>query len=230
MATQKYAAHALRTVDKDGKAYGDFQWPKKGKVVCPDWRPTKECGNGFHGLLHGEGDACYLDLSDDALWQVVGLTNDELKQTIDLNGKVKFPSCTVVFTGTRQDSIAYIQNHDPLAYLCVFGTATAGYGGTATAGDSGTATAGHYGTATAGYGGTATAGYRGIATAGYRGIATAGDYGTVTAGECGTLMVKYWDNDAEIYRFSIAYVGENGIQANRPYRLDDAHHFVEAHQ
>ena len=205
MTKQKYAAYALRTVNKDGEAYGDFQWPKKGKVICPDWKPIQECGNGLHGLLHGQGSTDYLDFSDDALWQVVGLNDDELKQTIDLEDKVKFPSCTVVFTGTRQDAVAYIQKNDPLASLCVFGTATAGNGGTATAGYWGTATAGDYGTA------------------------TAGDRGTATAGDWGTLIIRYWDAESNRYRFNIAYVGENGINADTPYRLDENHKFVETH-
>ena len=123
------------------------------------------------------------------------------------------------------------------------GTATAGYGGTATAGDyGGTATAGDAGTATAGYGGTATAGDAGTATAGYGGTATAGDYGTATAGYHGTATAGYggtatagyggilnlvhWDGRRR--RIATAYVGEDGIQANVPYRLDERGVFVEA--
>jgi hypothetical protein len=125
------------------------------------------------------------------------------------------------------------------------GTATAGYSGTATAGDSGTATAGDSGTATAGYRGTATAGYRGTATAGYSGTATAGDSGTATAGYRGTatagysgtatagyrgeIRIRWWDEKNDRYRTVIGYVGEDGIEANVAYRLDDNHKFVKAH-
>ncbi len=98
-----------------------------------------------------------------------------------------------------------------------YGTATAGYRGTATAGDGGTATAGDGGTATAGYGGTATAGYGGTATAGYGGTATAG-YG-------GTMIIKRWNGKR--YKFSVAYVGEDGILPNVPYRLDGNGEFVQ---
>jgi hypothetical protein len=104
------------------------------------------------------------------------------------------------------------------------GTATAGDRGTATAGDSGTATAGDSGTATAGDSGTATAGDRGTATAGYRGTATAGDSGTATAGDSGTIIFKVWDSNASRWprwRFSIAYTGEDGIVANKPYTIRD---------
>ncbi len=100
------------------------------------------------------------------------------------------------------------------------GTATAGDSGTATAGDRGTATAGYRGTATAGYSGTATAGDRGTATAGHRGTATAGYSGTATAGDRGSVCVRYWDKKAERYRLAVGYVGENGIEANTPYRVE----------
>ena len=103
---------------------------------------------------------------------------------------------------------------------------TAGYGGTATAGNSGTATAGNWGTATAGYGGTATAGNsgtatagnRGTATAGYWGTATAGYGGTATAGKMGIISIRHWDGKR--YRLIVGYVGEDGIEANTPYRVE----------
>jgi len=115
-----------------------------------------------------------------------------------------------------------------------YGTATAGVGGTATAGVGGTAAAGDYGTATAGVGGTATAGDYGAATAGVSGTATAGDYGTATAGYYGTatagvggiLNIRYWDGNR--YRIAIFYVGEDNIEPNTPYRLNDDHKAVKA--
>ena len=99
-----------------------------------------------------------------------------------------------------------------------WGTATAGDGGTATAGDGGTATAGKWGTATAGDGGTATAGDGGTATAGYEGTATAGDKGT--------LIIRRWDGKR--YRTVVGYIGENGLEPNTPYKLNDAGEFVKA--
>jgi hypothetical protein len=106
------------------------------------------------------------------------------------------------------------------------GTATAGDYGTATAGVGGTATAGVGGTATAGVGGTATAGYRGTATAGVCGTATAGIGGTATAGDYGILNIRYWDGYR--YRIAIFYVGEDNIEPNTPYRLNDDHKAVKA--
>ena len=124
------------------------------------------------------------------------------------------------------------------------GTATAGDGGTATAGDDGTATAGHRGTATAGHRGTATAGHRGTATAGddgtatagdggtatagHRGTATAGDDGTATAGDGGILSIRWWDGNGNRHRIAVGYVGEDGIEANKPYRVDNHGKFIPA--
>jgi len=75
---------------------------------------------------------------------------------------------------------------------------------------------------------TATAGYRGTATAGGCGTATAGDCGTATAGYRGTLQIKWWDTKASRYRIATAYVGEEGIEANVSYKLDENHQFVRA--
>ncbi|WP_222426189.1 hypothetical protein [Pseudomonas aeruginosa] len=108
-----------------------------------------------------------------------------------------------------------------------WGTATAGDLGTATAGDWGTATAGDEGTATAGDWGTATAGDWGTATAGDKGTATAGDKGTATAGEKGEIRIRYWDEKTERYRTVIGYIGEDGLEPNTHYRLDDNHRFVK---
>ena len=103
---------------------------------------------------------------------------------------------------------------------------TVGYAGTATAGDDGTATAGYAGTATAGYAGTATAGARGTATAGARGTATAGDDGTATAGDDGEIRIRYYDPKHNRYRTAVGYIGEDGLEPNTAYILDESHKFA----
>ena len=182
--------YALRTCDKDMLAYGGFKWPKKGKVVAPDWSDESCCGKGLHGALWGRGDAGLLSWKKDAVAQVVRIDSFPI---VDLGGKVKFESCTVVYTGSIKDAAEKIQSLGAKEKVIAGtatagddGTATAGYAGTATAGDRGTATAGNRGTATAGDDGTATAGYAGTATAGDDGTATAGKGGTATAGNRGT--------------------------------------------
>jgi hypothetical protein len=133
----------------------------------------------------------------------------EIDEWIDLGGKVKFPRGVVVHTGDQISATRYIMDNGATGAV-IGGTATAGDGGTATAGDGGTATAGRYGTATAGRYGTA----------------TAGRYGTATAGEYGTIQIKHWDGSR--MRIKTAYVREDGIEANVPYRLNDEGEFVKS--
>ena len=204
----------LRTCVRDSEgrltAHGGFIWPAHGIVECPDWRPTKACGNGLHGFLRGCGAGGLADWTDNAVWLVVDIV---ARQVVDLGDKIKVPGGRVIFSGDRLEALALMAKLGHLDAGHVGGTATAGDGGTATAGYSGTATAGDRGTATAGDGGTATAGDRGTATAGVGGTATAGDRGTI--------QIKWWNDKAGRYRITTGYVGEDGIEANTKYHLVD---------
>ena len=209
-----------------------FKWPKSGPVKCDDWQPTRECGNGLHGLLWGEGSGNLLNWGNDAVWLVVEI---DTASAIDLDGKIKFPEAIVVHCGNRETAPKFISEHGGAGRAIVSGTATAGVSGTATAGDSGTATAGDSGTATAGDSGTATAGYSGTATAGYSGTATAGVRGTATAGysgtaksgEIGIIVCRWWDEPKNRYRLAVGYVGEDGIKPNTFYRADTGGNLIE---
>ena len=56
-------------------------------------------------------------------------------------------------------------------------------------------------------------------------VATAGDRGTATAGVGGTLVICWWDRQR--YRMIVGYVGEDGIEAGKPYRVDESGKLVE---
>ena len=219
----------LKSLPANMQAHGGFLWPKSGIVSAPDWIESNECGNGLHGWLWGEGNAELRCTHNDAVWLVLTVKQSTI---IDLQGKVKFPSCNVVFCGEMADAVTIIQKHAPKGNKCIFGTATAGYRGTATAGDSGTATAGYRGTATAGDRGTATAGYRGTATAGdsgtatagNRGTATAGYRGTATAGEDGIIIILYYDSDENLKR-KIGLIDGVNLLPGVKYRLNDNNEF-----
>ena len=71
-----------------------------------------------------------------------------------------------------------------------------------------------------------TSGHSGTSTSGDRGTSTSGDGGTSTSGYGGILQIKWYDGSR--YRIATAYVGENGILPNTPYRLDRAGNFVRA--
>ena len=199
-------ALVLRVCASDGSSHGGFKWPLTvgAEVVAPDWKDNRECGNGLHGWLYGQGDHSCADYwhQEGAQWIVVEVDSESI---VELGGKVKFPRGIVRFAGDKKSATDFLWENEPrsrdvavigasradlrdkaMVQVGVLGTATAGYRGTATAGVLGTATAGVLGTATAGDRGTATAGYRGTATAGDRGTATAGYSGTATAGDLGT--------------------------------------------
>ena len=231
----------LRTADKNGQSFNNFQWPSDGPVEAPDWNGKAECGGGLHGLPRGCGDGTLLDWSGESIGQLVAVNSTA--DYLEFDAKCKFKAGRVVFSkisGPREAieilSVVYpdLSVVGRTATAGDAGTATAGNRGTATAGDAGTATAGDAGTATAGYDGTATAGYAGTATAGYAGTATAGDDGTATAGNRGTatagddgiLVIKWYDRKR--YRISIGYVGEDGIEPNKAYGLDKKGNFIAA--
>jgi hypothetical protein len=227
---QPKTALVLRCCAPDMTSSHGFVWPGVGEeAIAPDWKKDGNCGHGLHGWLYGQGehDCCDYWARENAKWLVVEVEESVIQM---LGGKCKFPRGTVRFVGSMADAAEYIIKHEPravnvaviganlraddgqAAVVGALGTATAGYRGTATAGDSGTATAGDSGTATAGDSGTATAGALGTATAGYR----------------GEIRIRYWDDKAGRYRTVIGYVGEDGIEANAPYRLNDKHQLVKA--
>jgi hypothetical protein len=206
----------LRSCSSELKSYGGFQWVESGPIAAPDWQSTKECGKGLHGFAWGEGNANLANLSSDAKWLVCEVDD---ATAIDLVGKVKFPNCIVVFCGTRDEAVNYLLANGGFGHAVMFAQTTAG--------DSGTATAGNYGTATAGYAGKATAGNYGTATAGNYGTATAGNYGTATAGDSGLIEIAWWDESKHRRRITLGYIGEDGLEANVAYKLDEHHKFVK---
>jgi len=205
----------LKTVNNDLTAqYNKFKWPEAGECVAPDWQPTQTIGNGLHALLWGAGDGPLLSTDIDAKWLVLSVNESCI---IDLKGKVKFPSCEVVFCGSKETAVAIIQHFAPTGTQICYGTATAGDYGTATAGYKGTATAGDYGTATAGTEGTA--------TAGNYGTATAGDYGTAMAGDYGIIIIRYYDSVTSQLQRRIGVINGIDLLPNVKYHLNETHEF-----
>ncbi len=112
----------LRTCNGEMRGYGGFQWPDEGPVSAPDFEPNAECGHGLHGLLWGEGDGSLLNWDPTAFWLVLEV---ETSTIIQLDGKVKFPSCIVVHKGTQLSATQFIYERAPERAI-VGGTATAG--------------------------------------------------------------------------------------------------------
>ena len=71
-------------------------------------------------------------------------------------------------------------------------------------------------------------GYSGHASAtGYYGWAIAGYAGTAKADSNGALTLLWFDQKAKRPRVAVAYVGEDGIEANTEYRLDEKGKFTK---
>jgi hypothetical protein len=186
----------MKVVEADGSSYGGFIWPTEvGAVVeAPDWKPTKECGNGLHGWLWGVGSLSVcngLHENPDAVWMALAVPSADV---IDLDGKVKFPRCRIAFRDDRTAVANFIAARRPAntpapmfgqAAAGEAGQAAAGYAGQAAAGEAGQAAAGEAGQAAAGYAGQAAAGEAGQAAAGEAGQAAAGYAGQAAAGEAG---------------------------------------------
>lgn len=210
--------YLLKTVNKDGVAYGGFRWPLEVDqlVEAPDFDPAPYCGGGLHGALDGVGNGYYFKFGDDAIWIAAEIPADAV--VVDLDDKVKVNKCITRCIGSRAKVTAW------LAERChgkaiIGATVTVGYRMAAIAGDSGAATAGNLGAAIVGCDGTATVGYHGISLARTKGVAIAGNYGVAaadgqqvkaTAGNCGVAITSHW-GAATVGHHGTAIAGDRSV-------------------
>src|ERR1035437_9786081 len=201
---KKGEALVLRTCKADMKSYSDFVWPKKGTVKAPDWKPEASCGNGLHGLLWGEGDGQLLNWAADAVWMVCKVVETDC---VNLSGKVKFPTCTVVYAGKQKDATDLIALVRPGAAVCGLTIAdasdyakmtgsdyapmTGGDYAKMTGGDSAKMTGGNSAKMTGGYSAKMTGGDSATMTGGYYAKMTGGNYATMTGGDSATMTGGY---------------------------------------
>jgi hypothetical protein len=99
-----------------------------------------------------------------------------------------------------------------------YSTVTGGAGSTVTGGVDSTVTGGDYSTVTGGAGSTVTGGVDSTVIGGVDSIIT-GEHGSA-------LSIKWYDSFRP--RITVAYVGEDGIEPNVPYKLDANRKFVRA--
>ena len=125
---------------------------------------------------------------------------------------------------------------------------SSGDGSTVSGGDGSTVSSGDRSTVSGGDGSNVSSGYRSTVSGGDRSTVSGGDRSTVSGGDGansktglaglslatngivqadakGVLAIMRWDKKADRPRLEVAYVGENGIKANVPYRWDGK--FVE---
>ena len=138
----------LRVCRPDYTSHSGFSWPSEigVEVAAPDWKKNKECGNGLHGWLYGQGDPTCVSYwqDDEAKWMVLEVPSSEI---VMLGSKCKFPRAKVRYIGTRSAAADFIIANEPKALnvavigaclkvgdravvqVCSLGTATAGESG-----------------------------------------------------------------------------------------------------
>lgn len=128
----------LRTCQPDGASHNGFRWPLTvgAEVACNDWKSTKACGNGLHGLPWGVGDGTLLSWDPDAVWLVWEAVASEV---VDIDGaKSRAPRGVVRFVGAREEAARFVLDNGGAGKACVGAAVSAGDRGTASAGDRGT--------------------------------------------------------------------------------------------
>ena len=177
-------ALVLKSLKPNLTAHGGFQWPESGMIAAPDWSEYPVCGQGLHGWLWGAGDASLQVTGEDVKWLVLSVDADKV---VELDGKVKFPDCEVIYCGSRETAVMIIAAYAPAGTKTMFVTMAVGSGSTVDAGDGSTVKAGYGSMVKAGYGSTVKAGSRSTVDAGSRSTVDAGYGSTVKAGSRSTV-------------------------------------------
>src|SRR5581483_7865876 len=256
----------LRSCKADMTSYDGFKWPESGFVEAPDWKPTKQCGNGLHGWQWAVGDFRLGFHDRDTKWLVIEV---DKSQIVELDGKVKFKNGNVIKVGNWHDCFWYVRTHTPKPVLekpapgdYAHSSTTGNYAHSSTTGDyahssttgysahssttgyyayssttgyyAHSSTSGYYAhsSTTGNYAHSSTTGYyaHSSTTGDYAHSSTTGNYATACAlgtncrakaGDKGSIILTYWDDKANRFRHVIGYVGEDGIEANTWYEIQD---------
>lgn len=215
----KNKIYILRSCNKNFRAYNNFQWPKLQGwaetpiyVECPDWKPTKKCGNGLHGYAEGRDTGRFLIMNGFA--QIVEVEKDEI---VYIKDKCKFPRCNLLFCGSYKKATDFLVKQRYSHPII---------GATIAVGNDKTVKVGNFGTAKAGKHGNAIAGDFGTASVKDYGTAKVGEYGTARAGVNGRIIIKYYDGNR--FRLKVGYIGKNGLLPNVKYKLNIENKFRRA--
>lgn len=107
-------------------------------------------------------------------------------------------------------------------------TANTNNGGTSISGNFGTSNSGDYGTSISGFEGISTSGYKGTSISGNYGISTNINKGKCKAGHDGIIVIFYHDaEDNNKRKIKTGYIGEDGLEPNVFYKLDENYNFVK---
>ena len=197
----------------------DFQYAEGGEYETQN---ARLCAEGFHACEKPIDCLQYYDPATSVYHQVeLDEVSDErtsndtkvVAKKIKIGARLDVPMiCKLTFDYVKEHCTNE-QNAEP--------------GKPATAGNRGAATAGEYGAATAGEYGCATS--RGKSATGKNGLSVARGSNVRVKGDAGAVLVIAQENtfDYEIKHVRTAIVGENGIEPDTWYTLDDEGNFVK---
>jgi hypothetical protein len=236
--------YVLRTCKEDLTDYKGFQWPESGYVESADWDPEVD-HSGLYGLFWGSGFGGVIDWFPEAKWLVIRVDGTIRQHSTH----VEFQSGYVEHCGDQKSATDFIMRkgaQGPVVGATVsvgdLAMAVSGCRGSATSGKCGVSCTGDYGTSVSGIGGRSTSGYHGVSVAdnygyatagsggsakvGVEGFATVGCGGSASAGERGKISIEYWDSKVERSRVKIGYIGEDGLEPDVLYTLEESNNFI----
>ena len=222
----------LRTSDKNRISRNNFQWPESGYVEAPDWEPTRECGNGLHGLKLGKGDYSCLSRESDATWQIVEVYEDVI---VNLDNKIKYPFGWVAYSGNSGGAIRFLLTEIGKTLNGLTAQTSGYYAHSQTSGNhahSQTSGGSAHSQTSGDYAHSQTSGdYAHSQTSGKHAVAVALGYEPKAMAEhsTGCIVLQWYDQISKRVRVAVGYVGEN-IKAGVWYRLDQSGNFVECEE
>lgn len=171
-------------------------------------------------------------------------------------GNVCFHKGEVVYCGDYFGATAYIVNnggfgkpvHKAVVTVGNDGCAVSGNWGVSVSGEKGRSKSDFFGVSFSGVAGSSVSGEAGLSVSGEEGGSVSGDdgisisrkngtsisgkgglsfsvHGYVQSGEEGAIQLQYWDGNRR--RYKIGYIGEDGLEPNVLYKLDENHEFVK---
>ncbi len=107
----KNPEYVIRTCNEDGTPiHGNeaFIWPRSGPVADSNWAPTPHCGEGLHACRISQCGKHYLL---DTKYPLFLVCEVEASEVVDVGGKVKFPRCNVIFSGSWRGALRCLRSH-----------------------------------------------------------------------------------------------------------------------
>ena len=187
----------------------DFQF-EIGKTYEHDGKVVA-CESGFHACENPMDTWGYYDLTQSRFCTVElsgelcrhGEDSKIAAGRITLKAEIGLPQ---IITDAVKWMLAFVKDM-PAAE-----TASGDYSKLAASGDSSNLAASGY--------------YSKLAASGKKSIAVASGLNCkASAGEDGCIALAWWDDGAKRFRLEVAYIGENGIEPNVMYELDEDHKF-----